>query len=146
VEGDRPLECALCHGEKTVATLVDTMESWWGHRYDRGKLAALYGDLNQGSLLAALRQGKPHEKAVALGLAGTANEPATDKGEWVALAAAELQDPYPLVRYYADDALARMLGTPSPLDLHGDPDSLMRAASLWLHSAGYPAVPGKRPQ
>lgn len=65
VEGDRPLECALCHGRESVGNLVDTMESWWGHRYDRAKLTALYGDLDQASLLATLRYGKPHEKAVA---------------------------------------------------------------------------------
>ena len=159
VESDRPLECALCHGGKSVGNLVDTMESWWGHRYDRAKLTALYGDLNQGSLLATLRNGKPHEKAVALGLAGTAMrngrpehrlpagspigkgewiDPA-DKAEWVSLAAGELQDPYPLVRYYADNALVRMLGWPSPLDLHADADSLRLATAAWLHSAGYPA-------
>ncbi|MFW5920254.1 MAG: cytochrome c3 family protein, partial [Polyangiales bacterium] len=35
VEGDRPLECALCHQGKSVEELVTTMERWWGADYDR---------------------------------------------------------------------------------------------------------------
>ncbi|GEM_PF-518737 len=153
VESDRPLECALCHGGKPVGELVDTLEGWWGHRYDRAKLTALYGDLRENAVAATLRNGKPHEKAVALYLAGTldrgpagnpvgkaaghsANVP-FDKRVIVPLAARELADPYPLVRYYAENALADMLGKPSPLDLHGDSDSLMRAAAAWLGSEGF---------
>ncbi len=137
VEGDRPLECALCHGGKPIGELVDTLESWWGKHYDRGKLTDLYGDLRQGSILATLRNGKPHEKAVALGLAALPLPPGVDKKELIPLVAAELADPYPLVRYYADHALAELIGRESPLDLHGETDSLMRATSGWLRSAGY---------
>src|SRR5262249_30016869 len=43
VEGDRPLECALCHADRSVGELVETMERWWGKRYDRAALRALYG-------------------------------------------------------------------------------------------------------
>ena len=39
VERDRPLECALCHADKSVDALVGTMEPWWGKRYDREALA-----------------------------------------------------------------------------------------------------------
>ena len=43
VEGDRPLECALCHADKSVESLVATMEAWWHKSYDRARLRALYG-------------------------------------------------------------------------------------------------------
>src|SRR5208283_2979449 len=41
VLGDRPLECALCHVDKTVAEIVGTMERWWGKAYERAALAPL---------------------------------------------------------------------------------------------------------
>ena len=39
VERDRPLECALCHADKTVGELVGKMEAWWGRKYDRARAA-----------------------------------------------------------------------------------------------------------
>ena len=73
VERDRPIECALCHADKTVADLVSTMERWWGRRYDRAALKTLYGSLEARPLEATLARGKAHEQAVALATLGAAH-------------------------------------------------------------------------
>jgi predicted CXXCH cytochrome family protein len=112
VEGDRPLECALCHVDKSVATLVGAMERFWGKRYDRGRLAALYGDLEALPLEATLARGKPHEQAVALGVLGEAGVKAA-----LPAAARQLVSPIPLVRYYARRAVDELRGAPCPVDL-----------------------------
>ncbi len=105
VERDRPLECALCHADKTVGDLVATMERWWGRRYDRAALAALYGGLDARPLEATLSRGKAHEQAVALAALGEARVAAAVPG-----VARQLVNPYPLVRYYAQKALAALRG------------------------------------
>src|SRR3954464_4661503 len=115
VEGDRPLECALCHPDRRVGELVDTMEGWWGRRYDRGRLRALYGDLSAPGLAATAARGKPHEQVTALAVMGEARLP----GAVPALAAA-LTHPYPLVRYYARRGLETMGGAPVPVNLDQD--------------------------
>lgn len=112
VESDRPLECALCHVDKSVATLVGDMERLWGKQYDWDKLRALYGDLDGNALLATLERGRPHEQVVA------AMVLAEHK---VSAAAPEvarvLTSPYPLARRFAAQALASMLGKPCPVDV-----------------------------
>src|SRR6185369_6882762 len=71
VLGDRPLECALCHYDKSVEELVGDMERFWGKSYDRTALQALYGeDLSVKPLEATLARGKPQEQAVAIGVFG----------------------------------------------------------------------------
>jgi len=130
VEGDRPLECALCHGDRSVAALVDTLEAWWGHRYDRERLRGLYGDLDANALEATLRLGKPHEQAVAAYLAGTLG-----RKDWAGDMAQVLTDPRPLVRYYADQGLARLLGGPSPVDLNQDTAAIRAQALAWMTRA-----------
>ncbi len=71
VERDRPLECALCHADRSVASLVADMERLWGKRYDRAALARLYGgDLEVNALLATVEHGKPHEQAPAMAVLG----------------------------------------------------------------------------
>src|SRR5262249_35015074 len=57
VEGDRPLECALCHAEKSTAELVATMERFWQKTYDRAVLGRLYGDLSAPNLRSTLKVG-----------------------------------------------------------------------------------------
>lgn len=134
VEGDRPLECALCHIDKSVRQLVDSMESWWPRSYERSKLESLYGSLDANPLIATLRLGKPHEKAVALYLAGIQKDP-----RLASRVARELVNPRPIVRYYAEEALMSLTGGSSPLDLHGEKDSIRRAAKEWLESFGLTA-------
>ncbi|HVT07889.1 MAG TPA: cytochrome c3 family protein [Polyangia bacterium] len=112
VEGDRPIECALCHADKTVGQLVGAMEQWWGRRYDRAMLQVLYGSLDAQPLQATLARGKPHEQAVAIAALETAH--ATDA---VAPIARQLVNPYPLVRYYARRALAALRGADCAVDL-----------------------------
>ena len=108
VLGDRPLECALCHADATVGTLVDAMEKWWPVRFPRQRLEELYGSLGANVVRATLERGKPHEKAVAIGV--LAETRAKDAAPLVARA---LQDDYPLLREWARRALAT-LGAPVP--------------------------------
>jgi predicted CXXCH cytochrome family protein len=134
VEGDRPLECALCHGDRTVGELVANMEAWWGKSYDRARLRNLYGDdlahaLPLGETLA---RGKPHEQAVALTLLGERKQ-----RELVPLMAAQLTHPIPILRYYAVNALEATLGGRAPLDVHAKSDAIVAAARRWLLAAGF---------
>src|SRR5207253_4748546 len=43
VEHDRPLDCALCHADRSVGTLVADMERLWGKGYARAALRGRYG-------------------------------------------------------------------------------------------------------
>lgn len=113
VERDRPLECALCHADRSVATLVGDMERLWGKHYDRQALARLYGrDLNANVLLATVEHGKPHEQAPAMAVLG-------EKRVSAALVplARQLLNPIPLVRYYARRAVDQIRGAPCNVDL-----------------------------
>jgi len=128
VEGDRPLECSLCHAERSVDQIVSTMEKWWGKRYDRARLRRLYGaDLRGNPIRLTLLGGKPHERALAADIAVRRDLPATTEAI-VAL----LNDPYPLVRYFAHHSLEQRFGTPIPLDMNLRGPDLVRAAQAWL--------------
>ncbi len=112
VERDRPIECALCHADKTVGELASTMTRWWGQKYDRSALVALYGSLEALPLQATLERGKAHEQAVALATLGAAH--ATRASPAVAR---QLVNPFPLVRYYAARALTALRGQDCQVDL-----------------------------
>lgn len=109
---DRPVECALCHAEKSVGELVTTMERWWGKSFERGALERLYGALDANVVLATAERGKPHEQAVAFQLLGDAKVAAA-----VPLLASQLSHPYPIVRGYAKRALDEIFGAPVPIDI-----------------------------
>ncbi|MGE3546571.1 MAG: cytochrome c3 family protein [Kofleriaceae bacterium] len=129
VTGDRPLECALCHADRSVESLVATMEKWWGTRFDRSKLRALYGDLSANAMRATLARGKPHEQAVAiatLGETGTASD--------IALLAPHLAHAYPLVRYYTKLALERLTKGPIPVDVGAPTLDVRSEIARWLAS------------
>ncbi|MBV9948868.1 MAG: hypothetical protein JOZ69_18615, partial [Myxococcales bacterium] len=96
VLGDRPLECALCHADRSVRQLASAMEAFWPVRYPRQRLEELYGSLDANVVRATLDAGKPHEKAVAIATLG-----ATGARDAAPLVARELQDEYPLVREWA---------------------------------------------
>lgn len=128
---DRPLECALCHADKSVRTILDTMEAWWGMRFDRTLPAFLYGSLDANVLGATLDRGKPHEQAVALYLLGESRSRAS-----VAAMAHELTNAYPLVRSYANAALEKTLSESSPIDLNGTDDEIRASAESWLKRKG----------
>jgi predicted CXXCH cytochrome family protein len=117
VLGDRPLECALCHADASVGSLVEVMEKWWPVRYPRQRLEELYGSLGANVVRATLERGKPHEKAVAIGVLAEACAEHARLGacakDAAPLIARELQDDYPLVREWARRALAT-LGAPVP--------------------------------
>jgi hypothetical protein len=119
VEGDRPLECALCHADKSVASLVDDMERLWDKTFDRGRLRALYGNLGENALLATLERGRPHEQVVAaMTLADqhkTAAAPAI---------ARLLVSTYPLARRFAAKALAALTDKPCGIDVDGTLDDI----------------------
>jgi hypothetical protein len=127
VEGDRPLECALCHPEARAGELVDTMERWWGKTFDRGKVAGLYGSLDANVLAATMARGKPHEQATAIGVLGE-----TGGTESVPVLAAALSHPYPLVRYWAKAALERGRG-PVPVEVSEDAADVRVSVSRWLN-------------
>ena len=122
VEGDRPLECALCHADKSVAALVGDMERLWGKHYDRDKLRALYGDLEGNALLATLARGRPHEQvAAAMVLAEHKVDSAAPE------VARLLLSPYPLARRFAAQALTAMLGKPCAVDVDASPTEIRQA-------------------
>lgn len=128
VEADRPVECALCHADQSVEGLVSTMERWWGKRYDRAALRALYGDdLSVNALRATLARGKPHEQAVAIAVLGEARDRSA-----IPLLAAQLSHDYPLVRYFAQRALETVTGAPVPIDVGAPAAEVRRAAAAWL--------------
>ncbi|HET7501478.1 MAG TPA: cytochrome c3 family protein [Kofleriaceae bacterium] len=131
IERDRPVECALCHADRSVEALVGTIEAWWGKRYDRAALRALYGDdLSVNALRATLARGKPHEQAVAIAVLGQARDRSA-----IPLVAAQLAHDYPLVRYYALRALETLTGAPVPIDVGAPAAEVRRAAEGWLTAA-----------
>jgi predicted CXXCH cytochrome family protein len=130
VEGDRPLECALCHADKTVDALVTTMESWYGKTFDRDKLHALYGpDLNVNAILTTLERGKPHEQAVAISVLGELKLKTA-----IPSLVAQLSHEYPLVRYFAQRALQTITGDPVAIDVGAAAADVRVAADAWLKS------------
>ncbi len=137
VEGDRPLECALCHVDKSVAGLVGDMERLWGKKYDRGKLRALYGDLAANALVATLARGRPHEQVTA------AMVLAEHKVDSAAPQVARLlASPYPLARRFAAQALRSMLPRPCPIDVDAPPEETRQAlARCGLDFADRPPAP-----
>jgi predicted CXXCH cytochrome family protein len=139
VEGDRPLECALCHGQKTVAQLVEQMEAWWQKRYDRAALVRLYGSLETRPLTQALIGGKAHEQATALGALTTQTDVSL-----APLVAVQLTHPYPILRYYAAKALEALVGESMPIDLHQENQRIRDQAGAWLarHGVAPIAAPG----
>jgi predicted CXXCH cytochrome family protein len=131
VLGDRPVECALCHADKSVEDLVSTMERWWNQRYDRAALQALYGDdLTVNALRATLARGKPHEQAVAIAVLGQSGDRSA-----VPAIAAQLDHDYPLVRYFAQRALETLTGAPVAIDVGAPAAEVRRAAADWLTTA-----------
>jgi hypothetical protein len=138
VEGDRPIECALCHADRTVESLVSTMEGWWQKRYDREALVRLYGATEVNPLQATLEHGRPHEQATAIATLGAyrirASAPAI---------AALLTHGVPIVRYYAEAALAQILARPPGIDLFQADSAIEAQAAAYLRGFGLAPV---RPQ
>lgn len=112
---DRPLECATCHADKSVESIVTTMETWWKRSFDREALTRLYGDLGANVVVATANRGKPHEQAVAFFLLGERKDKAATPH-----LVPQLTHPYPLVRGYAKRALDTIAGAPVPIDIDAD--------------------------
>jgi len=128
VLGDRPLECALCHADRSVDQIVSTMERWWNKQYDRRRLERLYGpDLRKNPLEMTLVGGKPHERAVAANVLAHAG-----RKDELANIAAIMDDEYPLVRYFGKAALERLTGATAPLDMNASGAETRAAAERWL--------------
>lgn len=124
---DRPLECALCHTDATVEKLAADMERLWGKRIDRAVLDGVYGRLDQNVIDVTLARGKPHEQAVAIELLGERRDRRAARAIGV-----ELTNEYPLVRFYAESALEKISGEPSPLDMYAPADELRAAGDAWV--------------
>jgi hypothetical protein len=128
VEGDRPIECALCHTDRSVDQIVTTMERFWGKKYDRRALRKLYGhDLTINALRATLLGGKSHERAAAADAAARAK-----RQDLLPLLVSALEDEYPLVRYFVHNAIERMAGEPVPLELSASGEEIVEQAQRWL--------------
>lgn len=137
VERDRPLECALCHTDKTVGELVGDMERLWGRSYDRAALERLYGaDLGVNPLEATLARGKPHEQVVAIHVLG--RERRADATLAILM---QLEHEYPLLRFFAKGALERITGKQLALDMHQEGPHLVAQARRALGLEGLPRVP-----
>jgi len=126
VLGDRPLECALCHADRSAGALVVTMEQWWPVRYPRQRIEELYGSLDANVMRATLERGKPHEQAVAIATLGAAK--ARDAAP---LIGRELLSDYPLIRDWAKRALVSILGR-CDVDLSANDATIARQASACL--------------
>jgi predicted CXXCH cytochrome family protein len=128
VEGDRPLECALCHTDKSVDELASTMERLWHKQYDKGALRRLYGqDLRVNALEATLRFGKPHEQGTAVAIAGR------DRLRYLLpLVTQQLANDYPLVRYFARHAIERITAAPLPVDMNEAGADILKSAQSYL--------------
>jgi hypothetical protein len=87
----------------------------------------LYGaDLRENPVRLTLLGGKPHERALAADIAVRRQVPGTTDSI-VAL----LNNPYPLVRYFARHSLERRLGTQLALDMNlPGPDLVQSAKTL----------------
>jgi hypothetical protein len=133
---DRPLECALCHARMSAEKLISAMESWWGKRYDRATLQALYGDLQQPPLLSTLTLGKPHEQAVAIISLREQNV-----REALPLVARQIAHPLPLVRFQARKAIDALLGRDCGIDLDRDLRDIVAATQKCVPQAA-PITPG----
>ncbi|GAC1575238.1 MAG: hypothetical protein NVS3B20_06910 [Polyangiales bacterium] len=132
VERDRPVECALCHTDKSVRSLVETMESWWGKSFDRAALKELYGGLDENAILATLNTGKAHEQATAIYIAGRSKMlPA------VPFLTAQVTHPYPLIRYYVVQALESIFDEPAPIDLNQQNEAIAAATRAWASKKGF---------
>ncbi len=136
VEGDRPLECALCHADRSVDQIVSTMERWWNKRYDRAAINRLYGaDWRRNPLLMTLLAGRPHERAVAANVLAHAG-----RRDQVTAIAGILDDAYPLVRYFGKAAIERLTGVPLPVDMNASGAETRAAAERWLAERASGAV------
>lgn len=124
---DRPLECALCHADKSVGSLVGTMEKWWNKSFERGALTNLYGSLDANVMRATAQRGKPHEQAVAFFVLGRVRDRAA-----APVLAAQLTHPYPLVRGYAKRAVDAIAGVPVAIDIDADDAEIEAKAKAWL--------------
>ena len=133
---DRPLECALCHARMSAEKLISVMESWWGKRYDRAILQALYGDLQQPPLLSTLARGKPHEQAVAIISLREQNV-----REALPLVARQIAHPLPMVRYQARKAIDAFLGRDCGIDLDRNLRDIVAATETCVPQAA-PITPG----
>jgi hypothetical protein len=127
VHADRPLECALCHADWTVGRTAAEMERLFGTKIQRDALSALYGGLDRNVLEATVEGGKPHEQLVAAHILGQKRVRPSIAG-----IAALLTHEIPLVRYFARDALEKILGQPSYVDVHADRSTIAAAVDQLL--------------
>jgi predicted CXXCH cytochrome family protein len=128
VAGDRPLECALCHADKSVESIAKTMEDWYRTPIDRAALKKLYGeDLGTNTLRATLFRGKPHEQAVAMMTMAAARSPNA-----IAVIAPHMAHEYPLVRFYARRAIEDLTGTKVDIDVNKSAAELRPLIDAWL--------------
>jgi predicted CXXCH cytochrome family protein len=123
---DRPIECAGCHATYSVEQMAGALEKWT-KAVDRKRLGRLYGALDQNVLIATLQRGKSHERATAAGMVKSAGLRAA-----VPALVQVLEDPIPLVRLFALDAIGSLVGRPVPVDEHKPGPELAEATRRFL--------------
>jgi hypothetical protein len=109
------------------------MERWWGKRYDRAALRALYGDdLRVNVLAATIARGKPHEQAAAVATLGASPDSVARAKEVVPMIVPILAHEYPLVRLFAKRALETITGAPVDVDVGAPAAEVRASAAEWL--------------
>lgn len=124
---DRPLECSLCHADKSADDLLSTMSQWWGTAFDRERVTQLYDGRLDGSVIRrTLDVGKPHEQAVAIAVLGERGR-ASDACDL----AQQIAHPYPLIGYFAKHALETLTKTIVPMDPGRPREELLPLLDEW---------------
>jgi predicted CXXCH cytochrome family protein len=136
VYGDRPLECAICHADKSVGAIRDDIARLWGKDLDRAKLAALYGSLAANALVATVERGKPHEQIVAAAALAEHADSLHNVDNPIPALVAALPHRYPLARPYLAHAIEAVAHKPLDVDLDLDAAALADAANAWLATQG----------
>jgi hypothetical protein len=131
---DRPLECALCHADKSVRELTTTMTTWWKRPFETAALEKLYGSMDANVLLATIERGKPHEVATAAYVLPNIDTPR--RTEAMRALGPALTNPYPLVRSSARASMERLGGAPFNVDLDAESFEIdrMRAEYIDAHA------------
>lgn len=129
---DRPLECALCHGDKSVRELTSAMTAWWKRPFEPAALESLYGSMDANVLVATVERGKPHEIATAAYLLGDAR--ADRRSEALRVLGPALTNPYPMVRSYVRASMEKLGGAPFDVDLDADTNEIERASSTYVRA------------
>ncbi len=134
----RPNACNLCHLDKTIAEVGETMTKWYGHAVP----PEMADDLDAALSIAHALRGDAVQRATAAWHMGWGPAMAASGDHWQArYLAVLLEDPYAVVRSIAYDALQKMPGFAdfeydyTGTDAHRA-KSVDRARKIWVDQGG----------